>query len=83
MPGDIIIAYAYINEVTTIGFNTRTNLGGRFSINTAKKVEPQPHVKPEILLCISSTGGGNNSPSSVGYKCGQYIRVCRREKDLG
>ena len=82
MPGDIIIAYAYINEVTAVGFNTRTNLGGRFPIDTAKKVEPQPHVKPEILICICSTGGGNNSPSSLAYKSGQYIRVCRREKDM-
>ena len=30
MPRDIIIAYVYINEVTTVGFNTQTNLGGRF-----------------------------------------------------
>jgi hypothetical protein len=55
MPGDIIIAYAYINEVTAVGFNTQTNLGGRFPIDTAKKVEPQPLVKPEIFLCISSS----------------------------
>jgi hypothetical protein len=82
MPGDIVIAYAYINEVTAVGFNTRTNLGGRFPIDTVKKVEPQPHVKPEILLCICSTGGDNNSPSSLAYKSGQYIRVCRREKDM-
>lgn len=81
MPGDIVIAYAYINEVTAVGFNTRTNLGGRFPIDTAKKVEPQPHVEPEILLCIGSSGGDNNSPSSLAYKSGQYIRVCRREKD--
>jgi hypothetical protein len=81
MPGDIIIAYAYINEVTAVGFNTRTNLGGRFPINTTTKVKPQPHVKPEILLCICSTGGDKNSPSYLAYKSGQYIRVCRREKD--
>jgi hypothetical protein len=81
MPGDIIIAYAYINEVTAVGFNTRTNLGGRFPIGTAKKVEPQPHVEPEILLCIGSSGGGNHSPPSLAYKSGQYIKVRRREKD--
>jgi hypothetical protein len=62
MPGDIIIAYAYINEVTAVGFNTQTNLGGRFPINTTKKVKPQPLIKPEIFLCISSTRGDNNSP---------------------
>jgi hypothetical protein len=38
MPGDTIIAYAYINEVTAVGFNTRTNLGGRFPVDIAKKV---------------------------------------------
>ena len=81
MPGDIIIAYTYINEMTAVGFNTRTNLGGRFPIDTAKKVEPQPRVEPEILLCIGSSGGDNGSPSSLAYKSGQYIRVCRREKD--
>jgi hypothetical protein len=81
MPGDIIIAYAYINEVTAVGFNTRTNLGGRFPINTTKRVELQPYVEPEILLYIGSSGGNNSSPSSLAYKSGQYIRVCRREKD--
>lgn len=79
---DIIIAYAYINEVTAVRFNTRTNLGGRFPIDTVKKVEPQPYIKPEILLCICSTGEDNNSPTSLAYKRGQYIRVCRREKDM-
>jgi hypothetical protein len=49
MPGDIIIAYAYINEVTAVGFNTRTNLGGRSPVNTAKKVVSQPHEKVEIF----------------------------------
>lgn len=59
MPGDIIIAYAYINEVTAVGFNTRTNLGGRFPVDTAKEVEPKSHVKPEILLCICYSTGGD------------------------
>jgi hypothetical protein len=77
---DIIIAYAYINEVTAVRFNTRTNLGGRFPVNTTKKVEPQPYMKPEILLCICLTGGDKNSPSSLAYKSGQYIKVCKRER---
>jgi hypothetical protein len=80
MPGDIIIVYAYINEVTAVGFNTRTNLGGRFPIDKANKIKPQPYVKPEILLAIISDRG-SDSPSSLSYKSGQYIRVCRREKD--
>lgn len=82
MPGDIIIAYAYINEVTAIGFNTRTNLGGRFPIDIAKKVEPQLHVEPEILLCVGLSGGYYNDPTYLAYKRGQYIRACRREKDI-
>lgn len=39
MPKDIIITYVYIDKVTAVRFNMRTNLGGWFSINTAKKVE--------------------------------------------
>jgi hypothetical protein len=58
MPGDIIIAYAYINEVTAVGFNTRTNLGGRFPIDTAKKVEPRPHEKAEIFFATLEYAGG-------------------------
>lgn len=74
-PGDIIIVYAYINKVTAVGFNTRTNLGGKFPIATSKKVEPQPYVEPEILISIKS--GGVEGPSSLSYERGQYIRVCR------
>ncbi|CZR68412.1 uncharacterized protein PAC_18311 [Phialocephala subalpina] len=81
MPGDIIIVYAYINKVTAVGFNTRTNLGGRFPIDTAKKVEPQPHEKAEILFATGSFGQ-YSSPSSLAYKTGQYVRVCRWEKDI-
>lgn len=81
MPGDIIIAYAYINEVTAVGFNTRTNLGGRFPIDTARKVDSQSHEKVEIFIATNSTVyEGNVSPSSLAYKTGQYIRVCRWEK---
>ena len=51
MPRDTIIAYVYINEVITVGFNTRTNLGGRFPIDTTKMVNPQPHHKKvEIFI---------------------------------
>jgi len=83
MPGDIIIAYAYINEVTAVEFNTRTNLGGRFPIDTAKKVEPQPHEKAEIFLATHPpVQYGDSSPSSLAYKTGQYVRVCRWEKRL-
>lgn len=83
MPGDIIIAYAYINEVTAIGFNTRTNLGGRFPIDTAKKVEPQPHEKVEIFCATHPpVQYGDGSPSFLVYITGQYVRVCRWEKDM-
>jgi hypothetical protein len=81
MPLDIIIVYAYINKVTAIGFNTRTNLGGRFPIDTSKKVEPQPHLEPEILLCRCSSMGGSGN-ALLAYESGQCIRVCRREKDM-
>ncbi|KAH9209896.1 hypothetical protein DL95DRAFT_371627 [Leptodontidium sp. 2 PMI_412] len=79
-PGDTIIVYAYINEVTAVGFNTRTNLGGRFPIDTAKKVDPQPHEKVEIFMAIDPSVLYATSPSSLGYKTGQYVRVCRWEK---
>ncbi|TVY14594.1 hypothetical protein LARI1_G006418 [Lachnellula arida] len=80
-PGDILIVYAYINKVTAVGFNTRTHLGGRFPVDISKKVEPQPYVEPDILLCLISSCGENSDPSSLAFKSGQYIRVCRREKD--
>ncbi|TVY89860.1 hypothetical protein LAWI1_G005417 [Lachnellula willkommii] len=81
-PGDIIIVYAYINEVTALGFNTRTNLGGRFPIATSKKVEPQPHVELDILFCERSClPGEKEGPSSLAYMHGQYIRVCMREEN--
>ncbi|KAL5312956.1 hypothetical protein ACEPPN_019382 [Leptodophora sp. 'Broadleaf-Isolate-01'] len=83
MPGDIIIAYAYINEVTAVGFNTRTNLGGRFPIDTAYKVDPQPHEKVEIFIATDPPVLYNTSPSSLRYMTGQYVRVCRWEKDGG
>jgi hypothetical protein len=77
------LAYAYINEVTAVGFNTRTNLGGRFPVDSAKKVEPQPHEKAEIFFAIGSSSiYGSSSPSSLGYNTGEYVRVCRREKDV-
>jgi len=82
MPGDIIIAYAYIDEVTAVGFNTRTILGGRFPINTAKKVEPQPYKKAEIFIATHLPVLYNTSPSTLGYKTGQYVRVRRWEKGL-
>jgi hypothetical protein len=83
MPGDIIIAYAYINEVTAIGFNTRTNLGGRFPVDTTKKVESQPHEKVEIFCATDPpVRYGDENPSSLLYITGQYVRVCRWEKDM-
>lgn len=83
MPGDIVIAYAYINEVTAVGFNTRTDLGVQFPIDSAKKVEPQPHEKAEIFFATGSSAQYvNSSPSSLAYKTGQYVRVCRWEKGL-
>ncbi|KAG9245655.1 hypothetical protein BJ878DRAFT_533755 [Calycina marina] len=39
MPGDIVIVYAYIDEMTAVGFNTRTNLGGRFPLIFRRSVE--------------------------------------------
>ena len=80
LPGDTIIVYAHINEVAAVGFNTRTNLGGRFSIDAAKKVEPQPHVELETFLCVVSTKSVDSNPSYLAYNRGQYIRVCRWEK---
>jgi hypothetical protein len=52
MHRDIIIAYAYIDEVIAVGFNTQTNLRGRFPIDIAKKVKPQPYKKVEIFIAI-------------------------------
>jgi len=82
MPGDTIIAYAYINEVTAVGFNTRTNLGGRFPVDIAKKVNPQPHEKVEIFIAINPPTIYDSTPSYFGYMIGQYVRVCRWEKDM-
>jgi hypothetical protein len=82
MPGDTIITYAYISEVTAVGFNTRTNLGGRFPIDTAKKVDPQSHEKVEIFIATDPAVLYDTSPSSLGYMAGQYVRVCKWEKDM-
>jgi len=83
MPGDTIIVYAYINEVTAVGFNTRTNFGGRFPIDTAKKVDPQPQEKVEIFVATHHLNqNSNGSLSSLAYKTGQYVRVCRWEEGL-
>ena len=82
MPGDTIIAYAYINEVTAVGFNTRTNLGGRFPVDIAKKVNPQPYEKVEIFIAINPPAIYDSTPSYFGYMIGQYVRVCRWEKDM-
>ncbi|KAH9205439.1 hypothetical protein DL95DRAFT_397646 [Leptodontidium sp. 2 PMI_412] len=82
-PGDTIIAYAYINEVTAVGFNTRTNLGGRFPIDTAKKVDPQPHEKVEIFIATDPHVLYKTTPTSLEYMAGEYVRVCRWEKDRG
>ncbi|KAH0559663.1 hypothetical protein GP486_003820 [Trichoglossum hirsutum] len=82
MPGDIIVVYAYINELAAIGFNTRTNLGGLFPVDSVMKVEPQPHEKTEIFLATKSSGQHASSPSSLAYDTGQYVRVCRWEKVL-
>jgi hypothetical protein len=82
LPGDTIITYAHINEVTAVGFNTRTKLGGRFPIDYAKKVDPQPHEKVEIFIATNPAVLYDTSPSSLGYMTGQYVRVCRWEKDM-
>ncbi|CZR70178.1 uncharacterized protein PAC_20079 [Phialocephala subalpina] len=70
---DIIIAYVCINEAIAVGFNTRTNLGGRFLIDIAKKVELQLYENAEIIFATDSCDQyGNSSPSSLAYKTGQY-----------
>jgi hypothetical protein len=65
-PRDTIIAYVYINEVIAVGFNTRMNLGGRFPIDTMKKVNLQPYEKVEIFIATDPFLYGT-SPSSLGY----------------
>ncbi|TGO90910.1 hypothetical protein BPOR_0047g00330 [Botrytis porri] len=71
MPEDTIIAYAYINEAIAVGFNTRTNLGGRFLINTTKRVHPQPHEKVEVFIATSSLTVYDNNSFPLIYKAGQ------------
>jgi hypothetical protein len=79
-PGDQINVYAFIDEVTAIGFNTRTGLGGRFPVNIAEKFDPGSPEKPEILLCITAVGSNSSdNPFSLSIKIGHYVRVCRRE----
>jgi hypothetical protein len=82
MPRDTIIAYAYINEVTAVGFNTRTNLGGRFPVDIAKKVNPQPHEKVKIFIAINPPDMHDTTLSYFGYMTRQYVRVCKWEKDM-
>ncbi|KAB8297612.1 hypothetical protein EYC80_001420 [Monilinia laxa] len=82
MPGDTIIAYAYINEVIAVGFNTRTNLGGRFPINTTKRVHPQPHEKVEIFIAKNSLNVYDLNQFLLSYEAGQYLRVCSWEKSM-
>jgi hypothetical protein len=83
MPGDVIVVYAYINDATAVGFNTRTNLGGRFTVEIAKKMDPQPDVKPEIFLCTGSRSQskGFGGPTYLAYERGDYVRVCKWEKE--
>ena len=83
IPGDIIDVYAYIDKTTAVGFNTRTDLGGRFPIDIAKRVESQPYKKAEILFCTSGKLNDKSSPTSLAYTSGQYLRICKREKDRG
>jgi hypothetical protein len=82
MPGDVINVYAYLNEATVVGFNTRTFLGGRFPIDITKKIEPQSDVKAEIFICTSRSYEAGN-PESLRYEIGQYVRVCHWETDFG
>ncbi|TEY70356.1 hypothetical protein BOTCAL_0106g00310 [Botryotinia calthae] len=81
MPGDTIIAFAYVSEVIAVGFNTRTNLGGRFPVNTVKRIDPQAHEKVEIFIAKSPLTVHDNAPFPLNYKTGQYVRVCSWEKD--
>ncbi|KAM0308096.1 hypothetical protein ACHAO8_010320 [Botrytis cinerea] len=81
MPGDTIIAYAYISEVIAVGFNTRTNLGGRFPVDTANMVYPQPDEKVEIFIAKNPLTIYNDTPFLLNYKAGQYIRACSWEED--
>jgi len=82
MPRDTIITYVYINEVTAVRFNTRTNLKGRFPVDITKKVNPQPYEKVEIFIAINPPAIYDSTPSYFGYMIGQYVRVCRWEKDM-
>ncbi|KAH7407172.1 hypothetical protein BKA64DRAFT_408840 [Cadophora sp. MPI-SDFR-AT-0126] len=85
-PGDTIIAYAYTNKETAVGFNTRTHLGGLFPIDTAQKIDPQPHEKVETFIATSPAvlyDTSDTIPSALRYTSGQYVRVCRWEKQGG
>jgi len=82
MPRDTIITYVYINEVTAVRFNTRTNLKGRFPVDITKKVNPQPYEKVEIFIAINPPAIYDSTPSYFGYMIRQYVRVYRWEKDM-
>ncbi|KAF7914992.1 hypothetical protein BELL_1115g00020 [Botrytis elliptica] len=80
MPGDTIIAHAYIDEMIAVGFNTRTNLGGRFPVNNTKSVDPQPNEKVEMFIATDAPSTYNCGPLPLTYKTGHYVRVCSWEK---
>ena len=43
---DLINVYAYVNEETAIGFDTRTGLGVRFSVKSRAKLSQNPPQSP-------------------------------------
>ena len=50
------------------------------AIDTAEKVDPQPRQKVEIFMAIGSSVLCGTIPTSLGYKTGQYVRLCRWEE---
>ncbi|PMD54865.1 uncharacterized protein K444DRAFT_92549 [Hyaloscypha bicolor E] len=59
----------------------RTNVGGRFPIDSAKKAKPQPHEKAELFFVTDTFGEyGNSSPSSLAYRLDNTLGCASGEK---
>jgi hypothetical protein len=80
--GDSIVVFAYTDDKSeAIGYNPRNGTAGRLPANLVNEHMSQSF--PGSKMCVATSDTGTLSPSFVGWKEGDYIRIWDRKNEKG